>query len=89
MEIVLAASALFLGAFGVQGLLLHLTWPRFRIVSFLPLLAVAGLWYTAWQHYTTPSFFHLHCLIAFIYGCSGCLILLGLGLGWIVFGRKR
>ena len=89
MTWILLALALFLAAFGVEWLLLHLTRNRFRALAFLPLLAPAICLLIAWKCAHTLSMFSFHDLMALVWILTAALILLGIVLGWAVFGRKR
>lgn len=89
MHFILLALALFLVAFGVQGLLFHLTRNRFRPLAFFPLLAPPLCLLIAWKRAHTPSMFFFHDLLALVWIITAGLILLGIVLGWAVFGRKR
>lgn len=91
MELILLALDFFLGGLLVELFLLHCSKTRMKWLRFLPLTAVAWLWVSAWQnyHHSHALFIGLNEFSALADIIAGLLILLGWGIAWGIYKRKK
>ena len=91
MELILLALGFLFGGFLVELFLLHCTKNHMKWLRFLPLAAVSWLWVSAWQnyHHSHALFIGLSELAALADAIAGVLILLGWGIAWGIYKRKK